>query len=337
MRGIGMSGPLSEGSLRRGLDGRSRHGHGRRGLRRATLVAHGHGAQMALMAAATHPERICSLVLVNGYAKSPAPTTIPPGCRSTCTGPISTARAAVGHRRAMARSARPSYDGPASWSGGRAWSATARCRVSRGPARDDSRPRRPQRSPARRGPTLVVHAATTCSSASGTAATWPSTSRARALERDSADHWPRAGPGLIGAIEEFVTGSRAGAGDADRVLATVLFVDVVGSTAVRGGARRSQRGATRSSRFEQVGRARSCSTRGSSRTPPATVFRHVRRPGSGDSLREAHPRRGCACSGLEVRSGLHAGEVTRRREGVAGSPSTSARVSPRWPSRARCS
>ena len=38
------------------------------GSERASLVAHGHAAQMAVMAAATHPDRIESLVLVNGFA-----------------------------------------------------------------------------------------------------------------------------------------------------------------------------------------------------------------------------------------------------------------------------
>src|SRR5438552_3769498 len=39
------------------------------GSDRATLIAHGHGAQMALMSAATHPDRIESLVLMNGFAR----------------------------------------------------------------------------------------------------------------------------------------------------------------------------------------------------------------------------------------------------------------------------
>ncbi len=36
---------------------------------RATLIAHGHGVQMALMSAATHPDRVESLVLMNGFAR----------------------------------------------------------------------------------------------------------------------------------------------------------------------------------------------------------------------------------------------------------------------------
>ena len=39
------------------------------GSERASLVAHGHAAQMALLAAATQPDRIESLVLVNGFAR----------------------------------------------------------------------------------------------------------------------------------------------------------------------------------------------------------------------------------------------------------------------------
>src|SRR6266516_4438727 len=39
------------------------------GSDRATLIAHGHGAQMALMSAATHPDRVESLVLMNGFAR----------------------------------------------------------------------------------------------------------------------------------------------------------------------------------------------------------------------------------------------------------------------------
>ena len=39
------------------------------GSERATIVAHGHASQMALLFAATHPDRVDSLVLINGYAR----------------------------------------------------------------------------------------------------------------------------------------------------------------------------------------------------------------------------------------------------------------------------
>jgi class 3 adenylate cyclase len=110
---------------------------------------------------------------------------------------------------------------------------------------------------------------------------------ARLVERDSADHWPLPDADLVGAIEEFVTGSRAEAHDVDRVLATVLFVDVVGSTEqVREIGDSSWR--ILLDRFEETTRC----------------AQHIR-----DDVRRV---------GLEVRSGLHAGEVTRRSDSIAG-------------------
>ena len=70
MRGVGMSDPVAGGAaapedwvedVTAVMDAV--------GSERATLVAQGHAAQMAVMAAATHPERISSLVLYNGCAR----------------------------------------------------------------------------------------------------------------------------------------------------------------------------------------------------------------------------------------------------------------------------
>ena len=124
-------------------------------------------------------------------------------------------------------------------------------------------------------------------------------------------------PDLLGAIEEFVTGFRTEIADADRVLATVLFVDVVGSTEYAAElGDRTWRAALE--RFERVvervlvhyeGRLESTAGDGALATfdGPARAIRcalHLR-----DEIRR---------SGLEVRCGLHTGEVTRRPEGVAG-------------------
>ena len=43
------------------------------GSTRAALIAHGHASQMALIAAATHPDRVASLVLINGFARFSRP------------------------------------------------------------------------------------------------------------------------------------------------------------------------------------------------------------------------------------------------------------------------
>jgi class 3 adenylate cyclase len=54
---------------------------------------------------------------------------------------------------------------------------------------------------------------------------------ARFVELEGRDHLPWVGDvePFVGEIEEFLTGTR-GASEVDRVLATVLFTDVVGST-----------------------------------------------------------------------------------------------------------
>src|SRR5438445_6231703 len=53
---------------------------------------------------------------------------------------------------------------------------------------------------------------------------------ARYVELDGDDHWPfLGGDPILDELEEFFTGVR-GSPDPDRVLATVLFTDIVGST-----------------------------------------------------------------------------------------------------------
>jgi class 3 adenylate cyclase len=140
---------------------------------------------------------------------------------------------------------------------------------------------------------------------------------ARMVELDSADHWPTPESGLLGAVEEFVTGSRVVADDGDRVLATVLVVDVVGSTERatelgdrRWGALRDRfEGVVRQGLLSHGGRLVDVAGDGVLATfdGPARAIRcasHVR-----DSLR---------MQGLDVRSGLHAGEINRRGEVVSG-------------------
>ena len=140
---------------------------------------------------------------------------------------------------------------------------------------------------------------------------------ARLVELDSADHWPLPDPELLGAIEEFVTGSRRDVEDVDRVLATLLVIDVVGSTeqAVALGDRRWS--ATRD-RFEEAAR----------QVLAAYGGELIDVAGDGVLATFDGPARAvkCACQirdavlplGLQLRSGLHAGEITRREGGVAG-------------------
>jgi class 3 adenylate cyclase len=141
---------------------------------------------------------------------------------------------------------------------------------------------------------------------------------ARLLERDRPDHWPLPESDLMGAIEEFVTGARqVEFDDLDRVLTTVLFVDVAGSTE-----RASELGDQRW--VEELGRFLE--------TVRRTVVAHrgelVNQAGDGVLATFDGPARAIRCArdirdtmrraGLDVRCGLHTGEVTRRNGDVTG-------------------
>ena len=79
-------------------------------------------------------------------------------------------------------------------------------------------------------PTLVLHARDDQLSALTTAVILPSRSTRASVELDTADHVPwTSAADIPGEVEEFLTGTRQMV-PSDRVLATVLFSDIVGST-----------------------------------------------------------------------------------------------------------
>jgi len=122
---------------------------------------------------------------------------------------------------------------------------------------------------------------------------------------------------LLDEVEEFLTGSRHAGADLDRVLATVLFTDIVGSTE-----KASQLG---DHRWKQL-----------LDTTDDVVAREVTRHGGRlvKSTGDGHlatfdgPARGVRCAtairdgvrryGIELRSGLHTGEIELRGEDVGG-------------------
>jgi pimeloyl-ACP methyl ester carboxylesterase len=141
---------------------------------------------------------------------------------------------------------------------------------------------------------------------------------ARYVELPGIDHLPWAGDSeaVLGAIEEFLTGARSEP-EPDRVLATVMFTDIVGSTeraaelgdaswrellaAHQAGVRRELR------RF----RGREVKTLGDGSL--ATFDGPARAIRCGRAVAEAARSRG-----LEVRVGLHSGEVELMEEDIGG-------------------
>ena len=139
----------------------------------------------------------------------------------------------------------------------------------------------------------------------------------RYVELETADHVPWASTAdIAGEIEEFLTGTRQIV-PADRLLATVLFSDIVGSTeqATAVGDR------AWAARLEQHDRA-------IDRQLARFGGHLVKRMGDGVLATFDGPARAAQCGvairdalrqlGIDVRIGLHTGEVERRGDDVAG-------------------
>lgn len=141
---------------------------------------------------------------------------------------------------------------------------------------------------------------------------------ARLVELAGGDHWPWAGDAdaVLGEIQEFVTGARA-APEPERVLATLLFTDVVGSTARARdlGDRRwrelleDQRTLVRRELERFAGREVNTAGDGLFAIFP-TPTRAIRCAGAiGRALGEL---------GLELRAGVHTGECERLGDDLGG-------------------
>jgi pimeloyl-ACP methyl ester carboxylesterase len=132
---------------------------------------------------------------------------------------------------------------------------------------------------------------------------------ARYVELPGIDHLPWAGDAeaVLGEVEEFLTGARS-APEPDRALATVMFTDIVGST---------ERAATLGdARWREILSAHQEAVRGELKRFRG---REVKTLGDGSLATFDGPARAIRCgqaiseaarsSDLEVRIGLHAGEV----------------------------
>lgn len=141
---------------------------------------------------------------------------------------------------------------------------------------------------------------------------------ARLVELPGADHLPFVGnqDAILSEIEEFLTGARP-VEEPDRMLATVLFTDIVGSTA-QAATMGDRRWRDLLDSHDGVVRRELARYRG----------REVKRTGDGFLATFDGPARAIRCGlaasravrslGIAVRAGLHTGEIETRGEDVGG-------------------
>jgi class 3 adenylate cyclase len=278
----------------------------------------------AALFAATHPERVKALVLLNPWARARFAPDHPGGL----SGPeldswIAQVRAGWGTIPTLARLSPSVTSDPLFFD----WAV--RCERLAMPPKDGHRMMRAVADLDIRDVLASVHVPTLVISRGRAAVAGPD---AVAMARDVAERIPGARLAVLGdedylflggdtgrlldTIEEFVTG-RLPAPETDRVLATVLFTDLVGSTeqAARSGDRRWR--ALLSTHDTVVG-------------SELERFRGRRIKSTGDGVLATFdgPGRAIRCaqaigaalqpSGFHVRAGVHTGEIELRGDDVAG-------------------
>jgi class 3 adenylate cyclase len=291
------------------------------GAERATLCGYSEGGPLSILFAASHPARTTGLVTIGSYARLQPTPDHPWGrspeatqawieqCQQTWGGPVgldlrgpsvaADARVRAWWGRFLRMSASPA-------------AAVALIRMN---VEIDVR----HVLPAIRVPALVLHSAgdlalpVECSRY--LAARIPG---ARYVELPGRDHlpWLEDGERILEEIEAFLTGARH-APEPDRVLATVVFTDIVGSTeeAARLGDRRwlDLLAAHHALVRRELARFRG---------------REIDTAGDGFLAAFDGPARAVRCAGairdavralgLEVRAGVHTGECEIGREGLGG-------------------
>jgi pimeloyl-ACP methyl ester carboxylesterase/plasmid stabilization system protein ParE len=291
------------------------------GSRRAALVGASEGGSLCTLFSATHPERTSALILCGAVATlrwSPETPWAP--TRETFETWIATVEREWGGPLAFGQFAPSVADDERfrDW-----WARLLRLAASPATAIELLRmlDAIDVRSvlPTIRVPTLVLHA-------SGDRMVHVENGRylarhipnAKYVELASEDHFPylQGSETILSEIEEFVTGVRQAA-EADRVLATVLFTDIVGST-TRAAELGDQRWRDLLERYQTLVRRDLARFRG----------REVKTLGDGFLAIFDGPARAIRCArairdgvrplGIETRAGLHTGECQLMGEDVGG-------------------
>ena len=291
------------------------------GAERAVVFGVSEGGSAATMLAATHPGRVSAMVQYGTFARlmqTPAyPEGVPPAVLDTFVDLMATQWGEGGTLELWAPSL---ADDPEAldW-----WGRWLRSGVSPGAMRTIGRMYREldvrPLLPAVTVPTLLLYR-------SGDRLIGPAMARtvaegipdARAVELAGSDHLFLAGDqdAMLDEVEEFVTGHPASA-PSERILATVLFTDIVGSTqrAAELGDRRWRELLGRHDRLvaRELQRHRGRLVKSTGDGALATFDGPARAVRAALALRD-----GARAIGLELRAGLHTGECEVGPDDVAG-------------------
>lgn len=294
------------------------------GCEQATILAPSLTATGGLMLAADYPHRVRSLVVINGAARALWAPDYPIGARGDLAEPFSTVAMepdAVEQGFDVLGFIAPSVAGDeafrAWWdlAGNRAMSPSMARAMSRAVAESDVR----EALPRIRVPTLVLHRDSSNFIPVGHGRYLAEhIVGARLVELPGADmpYWVGDTGPMLDEIEEFITGVRAGFA-AERVLTTIVFTDIVGSTQ-RAAALGDLRWHDLLDKHDSIVRHELQRFGG----------REVNTAGDGFVATFTSPSVAIDCAeaivdavrvlGIEVRVGIHAGEVEVRGADVAG-------------------
>lgn len=291
------------------------------GVEQAAVLGAADGGMMAALFAATYPQRVSSLVLANSSARLSQAPDYPIGVPSSVQEALIAMTEQSWGGPGLAVATNPSLAGDPD--GQAVWARFLRLAASPATAAEvlrvlfqiDTR----AALPAIQAPTLVLHRRdnTLVSSDNGRYLA-DRIEKARYVELPGSDYGLGFGDvdGLVDEVEEFLTGTRHSA-DPDRMLATVLFTDIVGSTK-----RASELGDSRWKELlelhdlisgRQLARyqGRLVNTTGDGLV--ATFDGPARAIRAALAIRDA--LRGL---GIEIRAGLHTGEIEHRGSDIGG-------------------
>jgi pimeloyl-ACP methyl ester carboxylesterase len=287
------------------------------GSQRAALLGVSEGGPMSVMFAATYPERTRALVLYGAWAVNHLRQTMSQEQRDVR---LEAVRQSWGTGRSamlMAPSRATEEAVVRAWARYERQSCSPAGVVSlfRAALEFDVR----DLLPTVRVPTLVLHrSGDTAVPVEGGRYLAAHIPGAKYVEMPGIDHAPPLGDGerLVGEIEEFLTGSRTDI-ETDRVLATVLFTDVVESTR-RAADLGDRQWRALLDQHDQAVRQQLARFRG----------REVKHTGDGFLATFDGPARAVRCAsaisqtleplGIAVRGGLHSGEVELRGNDIGG-------------------